>query len=157
MLVTVAATRGSVPREAATRMIVTPALHGTIGGGHLSSRRCVPPRIDAWRTAARGCASLAAKPSQCCGGVATLMFQRVEAHDAWPRTLRQAIDEDGEAAIAVAIGDDRMVTRATQGTAAAASHSCAHQKRQRGVRVDAAPPTDRRRCLHVVHRAHDKA
>ena len=38
VLVTVAATRGSAPREAATRMIVTPdALHGTIGGGHLET------------------------------------------------------------------------------------------------------------------------
>ena len=35
-LVTVAATRGSAPREAGTRMIVSAgALHGTIGGGHL--------------------------------------------------------------------------------------------------------------------------
>ncbi|MEP6941939.1 MAG: xanthine dehydrogenase accessory protein XdhC [Betaproteobacteria bacterium] len=128
MLVTVAATRGSAPREAATRMIVTPgALHGTIGGGHLefeavriareAMRECT---VGAWLVRF----PLAASLGQCCGGVATLMFQRVGARDAWPNALRQAIDEDGEAAIAVAIGSNTpcVVARAAR-CADAGSHS----------------------------------
>ena len=36
VLVTVAASKGSVPREAGAKMLVTAdAIHGTIGGGHL--------------------------------------------------------------------------------------------------------------------------
>jgi len=107
-LVTVAATRGSAPREPATRMIVTPgALHGTIGGGHLEfeaarmAREALHERnAAAWLVRF----PLAASLGQCCGGVATLLFQRVDARDTWPRALRQALDEDGEAAIAVGLG-----------------------------------------------------
>ena len=120
VLVTVAATRGSAPREAATRMIVTPgALHGTIGGGHLEFEAARMAR-EALRE--RGVAAwlvrfpLAASLGQCCGGVATLMFQRVDARDEWPLALRRALDEDGEATISVGIGAEPrcVIMRAAQ-------------------------------------------
>jgi len=125
MLVTVAATRGSAPREAATRMIVTPGgLHGTIGGGHLEfeaarmARAALLERsVAAWLVRF----PLAASLGQCCGGVATLLFQRVDARDAWPRALRQALDEDGAAVILVGIGSERqcVILRAAQFAAGA--------------------------------------
>ena len=83
VMVTVAATRGSAPREAGARMIATErTTHGTIGGGHLE--------FEAIRIAREGLRSggagaslarfpLAARLGQCCGGVATVLFQRFDA------------------------------------------------------------------------------
>jgi xanthine dehydrogenase accessory factor len=109
MVVTVAATRGSAPREAGTRMIVSAgALHGTIGGGHLE--------FDAIRIARAALAAsdsggnwlvrfpLAAKLGQCCGGVATLMFQRVSASADWPARLGAKRDAGEPVALVVGIG-----------------------------------------------------
>jgi xanthine dehydrogenase accessory factor len=83
MMVIVAATRGSAPREAGARMIATErTTHGTIGGGHLE--------FEAIRIAREGLRAdgagaslarfpLAARLGQCCGGVATVLFQRFDA------------------------------------------------------------------------------
>jgi xanthine dehydrogenase accessory factor len=110
MLVTVAATRGSTPREAGARMIVTRgALRGTIGGGHLE--------FEAVRIAREALSSpsrrpwlvrfpLAARLGQCCGGVATLMFQPVHAHDAWPTLLARQSAASNDASIAVPVAND---------------------------------------------------
>lgn len=51
VVVTVASTRGSAPREAGTKMIVTAAaVHGTIGGGHLEHKAIAIARdLDLWR------------------------------------------------------------------------------------------------------------
>jgi xanthine dehydrogenase accessory factor len=90
MLVEVTEARGSVPREAGTRMLVSPtAVAGTIGGGHLE-----------WQAIARARAHLAAGnaaaddwpvalgPSlgQCCGGALVLRFSPLTdaAVAAWP-------------------------------------------------------------------------
>jgi len=88
VLVQVAETQGSVPREAGTWMAVfADALVGTIGGGHLEY-----DAIARARAVLRGEASMdagallrvALGPSlgQCCGGVVQLRFERVEAGDA---------------------------------------------------------------------------
>ncbi len=84
ILVTIARTTGSVPRETGTTMLVTAdRLFGTIGGGHLE--------FEATRIArdALGNAELpapwvirfplSARLGQCCGGVATLAFSPVDA------------------------------------------------------------------------------
>ena len=86
VLVTVAATRGSVPREAGAWMAVfARGLVGTIGGGHLEweaerSARAALSRPDsqAWEE------TVALGPSlgQCCGGTLRLRFERVCAADA---------------------------------------------------------------------------
>ena len=94
MLVQVLASRGSVPREAGTRMLVAAdAVAGTIGGGHLE-----------WQAIARARRQLAAGTSlgatgpvdqtialgptlgQCCGGALTLRTQPLDAAAlaAWP-------------------------------------------------------------------------
>lgn len=86
-LVTVAATRGSSPREAGARMIVAPdgAFTGTIGGGTLE-----------WRAIALAQARLAREPEaraevrsfvlgpdmgQCCGGQVDLLFEVMDERD----------------------------------------------------------------------------
>jgi xanthine dehydrogenase accessory factor len=88
VLVRVAETQGSVPREAGTWMAVfADAIVGTIGGGHLEYEAIArarallageaPGHADALLRVALG-------PSlgQCCGGVLQLRFERVEAGDA---------------------------------------------------------------------------
>ena len=89
VLVTVAETRGSVPRDAGTTMIVTrDAVQGTIGGGHLEFEAI---RLARAALAQGGVAftpwllrfPLAARLGQCCGGVVTLAFDVVSADSPW--------------------------------------------------------------------------
>ena len=85
VLVRVVRTRGSVPREAGTCMLVGPddAL-GTIGGGHLEfeamaqARRLLAGQSHQWQRA------MALGPSlgQCCGGAVDLAFELVGLSDA---------------------------------------------------------------------------
>lgn len=87
VIVSVVGTRGSVPRPAGTRMIVThDDLHGTIGGGHLEFQA-----IGIARDMIRGVAGgerlrrfpLGASLGQCCGGVVNLLFEPVAAEADW--------------------------------------------------------------------------
>jgi xanthine dehydrogenase accessory factor len=82
VLVTVAAVKGSVPREAGARMLVTAReFNDTIGGGHLEHRALEIARTMLQLGEARRFERFALGPSlgQCCGGVAWLAFERVEA------------------------------------------------------------------------------
>ena len=111
VLVTLAGARGSTPREAGARMIVTArSVLGTIGGGHLEfeatgiARRALTQNgSGAWLVRF----PLAARLGQCCGGVATLLFQHFDdgaaewiaeierhAHDGTPRALVSRIAAD---------------------------------------------------------------
>ena len=91
ILVEVTEARGSVPREAGTRMLVS-AHHtaGTVGGGHLE--------LKAIEQARSLLASVSAEPQtvhyplgpalgQCCGGAVTLGFSMLDAAalQAWPK------------------------------------------------------------------------
>lgn len=82
ILVTVARTSGSVPREVGAWMVVSPdGIAGTVGGGHLE--------FDAIGRAQRALAGgdlaeevrypLGPSLGQCCGGVVWLRFERVAA------------------------------------------------------------------------------
>ncbi len=109
MVVTVAATRGSVPREAGTRMIVgARSLHGTIGGGHLEfdAIRIARGALDANESGGNWLVRfpLAARLGQCCGGVATLLFQRVSAVAEWPAELMRRRDAGDAVALVVGVG-----------------------------------------------------
>jgi xanthine dehydrogenase accessory factor len=81
VLVTVAAVRGSAPREPGARMIVTRAeATDTIGGGNLEAA-CVE-RAREMLARDESAAQLVRYPlgpgfGQCCGGVATMLFERV--------------------------------------------------------------------------------
>jgi len=84
MLVEVLAHRGSVPREAGTRMLVTAdTVVGTIGGGHLELQA-----IARARTGTTGDWAVALGPTlgQCCGGTLTLRTSPLTAAAlaAWP-------------------------------------------------------------------------
>ena len=83
VLVTVARTEGSAPREAGAWMAVFgDAVMGTIGGGHLEFEAIAQARGCLARPSAA--ATLRRYPlgpglGQCCGGVVHLRFERVEA------------------------------------------------------------------------------
>ncbi len=82
VLITVVSTRGSVPREAGTRMVVSrDSSSGTIGGGHLEYRAIDIARkqlTDASRPATFSERfALGASLGQCCGGLVYLLFERL--------------------------------------------------------------------------------
>jgi xanthine dehydrogenase accessory factor len=84
VVVEVARTAGSVPREAGTRMLVsaTQAL-GTIGGGHLEllaieNARTLLARVPGFEPVERHY-PLGPALGQCCGGAVTLRFARLDA------------------------------------------------------------------------------
>ena len=90
VLVEVSASKGSVPREAGTRMLVSAAeVAGTIGGGHLELKA-----IEAAREMLAGSTStpreqhfaLGPALGQCCGGAVTLRWAPLSAADLadWP-------------------------------------------------------------------------
>jgi xanthine dehydrogenase accessory factor len=101
--------RGSVPRETGTRMLVAAdAVADTIGGGHLELQA-----IEQARALLAGAASpheqrIALGPSlgQCCGGVLTLRYARLDAGvlDRWPGvTVRFALQLYGAGHVGRAI------------------------------------------------------
>ena len=92
VVIEVAKTAGSVPREVGTRMLVsaTQAV-GTIGGGHLElmaieNARTLLARVPDFEPVARHY-PLGPALGQCCGGAVTLRFARLDARSAqaWPR------------------------------------------------------------------------
>jgi xanthine dehydrogenase accessory factor len=95
VLVSVGATRGSVPRETGTWMAVfAQALVGTIGGGHLEwdairqardRLQQAPDHLSPWTREV----VLGPSLGQCCGGALTLRFEPVTAADA--PALRQRL------------------------------------------------------------------
>lgn len=81
ILVTVAAVKGSVPREPGARMLVRAGdFAGTIGGGHLEHRALDIARAMLRLGEARRFERFALGPSlgQCCGGVAWIAFERAD-------------------------------------------------------------------------------
>ena len=94
VLVTVRATRGSVPREVGAWMAVF-AAHavGSVGGGHLEWAATAHARqlLQTGQGAAEQRFTLGASLGQCCGGEVVLGFERVGASDA--PALRQRLVE----------------------------------------------------------------
>lgn len=77
VVVEVASARGSVPREAGTRMLVAAdAVLGTIGGGHLELKAIADARALLLRGSGATEQHVALGPTlgQCCGGALTLVF-----------------------------------------------------------------------------------
>lgn len=77
VVVEVAAHRGSVPREAGTRMLVAAdAVLGTIGGGHLELKAIADARALLAKGGGAAEQRIALGPTlgQCCGGTLTLRF-----------------------------------------------------------------------------------
>ena len=90
MLVQVLESRGSVPREAGTRMLVsTDVVAGTIGGGHLELQAITRARAllaDRITTPEDQAIALGPTLGQCCGGALTLRTAPLDAAAlaAWP-------------------------------------------------------------------------
>lgn len=86
-LLTVVATRGSVPREVGTRMVVTArTCVGTIGGGQLEYQAVERARVLLQAPADEGNRSLHSytlgpELRQCCGGVVDLTIERLNQND----------------------------------------------------------------------------
>jgi xanthine dehydrogenase accessory factor len=85
VVVTVTEARGSVPREAGTRMLVgMDTVVGTVGGGHLELEAIVHARRLLGPMASAGLATVRHFPlgpalGQCCGGTVTLGFAPLDA------------------------------------------------------------------------------
>lgn len=79
VLVTVAGSKGSVPRAAGTKMLVTAdALHDTVGGGNLEHRCIEIARQmlqDGLRDSRLEQFKLGASLGQCCGGATMVLFE----------------------------------------------------------------------------------
>jgi xanthine dehydrogenase accessory factor len=79
MVVEVAGTRGSVPRDPGTRMLVADdEVQGTIGGGHLELQAIADARAHPGQAFERQIA-LGPTLGQCCGGALTLLFSPLDA------------------------------------------------------------------------------
>lgn len=94
VLVTVASGKGSVPREAGTKMLVwRDGFADTIGGGHLEFKALEIARdmLAAPGTPHVRRFALGASLGQCCGGAATLLFEPVVGRPAW---LDALLDRD---------------------------------------------------------------
>jgi xanthine dehydrogenase accessory factor len=120
VIVSVASTKGSAPREAGTRMIVArDSVHGTIGGGHLElqaisiARDLLEDAGDDRERLRRF--PLGASLGQCCGGLVHLLFEPAVGPLPWLDVL-VALRRDGVPCVIVsatrgaADGDPLIVT-----------------------------------------------
>ena len=90
VLVTVASTKGSVPRAAGTKMLVTEhGVMGTIGGGHLEFTAIAVARrqLDGSNVEQLQRFVLGASLGQCCGGVVNLLFEPIAPDADWVSSL----------------------------------------------------------------------
>jgi xanthine dehydrogenase accessory factor len=110
ILVTVAETRGSVPRGPGAKMVVTNEdAFGTIGGGQLEYEALRAARemlADATTAAQLRRFGLGPSLGQCCGGTAHLLFEPMSAGaDAWALALERLIERGERAVLVTAIGE----------------------------------------------------
>ena len=92
VLVSIAGIRGSAPREAGAKMIVTATeTIGTIGGGQLEHQctRLALDMLDGDDTPSISRFPLGSSMGQCCGGVVDVLFEPLGAgHPEWLRDIR---------------------------------------------------------------------
>jgi xanthine dehydrogenase accessory factor len=92
VMVTVASTVGSTPREPGAKMIVTrESLYGTIGGGNLEHKACMIARaqLDTEQPNQLRRFPLGAGLGQCCGGLVNLMFEPIVESTPWLEMAKQ--------------------------------------------------------------------
>lgn len=112
VLVTVADVRGSAPREPGARMVVTrTAAHDTIGGGNLEAA-CVERARDMLATDSSANAQLVRFPlgagfGQCCGGVATILFEHVTQRSAAWLPALEAHVRAAEPCVVITVAEGR--------------------------------------------------
>jgi xanthine dehydrogenase accessory factor len=112
VLVTVAQTRGSTPREAGAKMLVwNDGIAGTVGGGHLEFRAIATARALLSHTDAPlaqiGQFSLGPQLAQCCGGGAALLFETLsDRTTSWLRIWADMESAGTECVVITNIGSD---------------------------------------------------
>ncbi|HUN93553.1 MAG TPA: xanthine dehydrogenase accessory protein XdhC [Burkholderiaceae bacterium] len=146
--VTVAAVRGSTPREAGAKMIVDAStIDGTIGGGNLEfkaigiARAMLAAGSVPHGTAAMHRFPLGASLGQCCGGIANLLFETFEPREAGWLAAVVAAQEGGEACVIVTPMKGAAATgkRVLLGVDASAAPSSGHGGPAQRVPDDAVP------------------
>ena len=114
VMVTVASTIGSTPREPGAKMIVTSRqMYGTIGGGNLEHQACAIARsqLDSPVSEKLKRFPLGAGLGQCCGGLVNLMFEPVVESSDWVESAMrlQAQGQDWVRVVATKAGEtDRI-------------------------------------------------
>lgn len=118
VMVTVAAVRGSAPREVGARMLVTEhETVGTIGGGQLEHEctRIAVAMLADDETATLRKFPLGAAMGQCCGGVVDILFEPLFAGlPGWLRDLRALHGQREKAVLLTHVGSDRKFVIAAQ-------------------------------------------
>jgi len=146
VVVEVAEARGSVPREAGTRMLVAgDHVVGTIGGGHLELEAIVRAR-SAMGSAETTRWEVALGPTlgQCCGGALTLTFQ--------PLTSELADTWAAEAPLFTLMlyGAGHVGRAIVQALAPLPCRITWMDERDDGFPPDASPPQVERRCVEPI-------
>ncbi|MGU7782572.1 xanthine dehydrogenase accessory protein XdhC [Burkholderia sp. PU8-34] len=132
VLVTVAHTDGSAPREAGTKMLVTrDTARYTIGGGHLEWRAIEIARHllkdGAHVPHARKLERLALGPSlgQCCGGAVVLAFERLDVGDlGWIMSVAKRVAAGAATVRSVSFGPSPGAPLLSEPEPAAARADC---------------------------------
>src|SRR5262249_46858343 len=112
VLVTVAQTRGSTPREAGAKMLVWEGgTLGTVGGGQLELSATVRARAILDDASAPKAAterlSLGPQLAQCCGGSIALLFERLDATALlWLQAWAGAADSGRDVIAITSLRDD---------------------------------------------------
>jgi xanthine dehydrogenase accessory factor len=109
VLVTVLAGKGSTPREAGAKLVVTvERTFGTVGGGELEHQTIGIARemLHAPQQRRTQRFALGASSGQICGGAAELLFARVAAGAAWVRELAAWHEQGLDCVIAMPMSDD---------------------------------------------------
>jgi len=97
VMVTVASTIGSTPREPGAKMIVTSQqIYGTIGGGNLEHQACTIARSQLGSPEPEKLKRfpLGAGLGQCCGGLVNLMFEPVLDSYSWVSAAAELQGQD---------------------------------------------------------------
>ena len=110
VLVTIADAKGSSPREAGVKMLVTTDdSTGTVGGGNLEHEAIRIARqmieVGAKRPSLRRFA-LGPSLGQCCGGDTQLLFEVVATHAGWMEPLRAFARTDAPAVLASSVNGE---------------------------------------------------
>lgn len=109
VVVTVASIRGSAPREAGAKMIVTAnETIGTIGGGQLEYQctRVAVGMLGSNELPSTRRFPLGAAMGQCCGGVVEILFEPIDTHlPSWLSDLRALNGQHEPASLLTGIGE----------------------------------------------------
>ncbi len=120
VLITVVSVKGSTPREAGAKMLVSVnRVCNTIGGGHLEYRAIQIARnmLSDDIPAASGMPgdlqrfTLGAGLGQCCGGVATLFFEVVSQQSGWLNDVRKLLLQQVDFVQVIALSNTAENTR----------------------------------------------